>query len=160
VQIQIDFDVFKELTARRESEADSYNAVIRRLLKLPNRNTPMLSTANSVPRNALAPDPGSERAEYVREHAPQMNALLNAVGGAWFDNIHFPEGTQFRATYKGQTFLASIQSGRWVGVDGVVRTSPSAAAGAISNTNVNGWRFWFVKRPGDLDWIRLDELKR
>ncbi len=34
MQIEIDFEVFKSLTARRENEADSYNAVIRRLLEL------------------------------------------------------------------------------------------------------------------------------
>ena len=33
--IEIDFDVFKSLTMLREAETNSYNAVIRRLLKLP-----------------------------------------------------------------------------------------------------------------------------
>lgn len=156
MQIEIDFDVFKELTARRESEADSYNSVIRRLLKLPVANA---LAAYEAPRNALAPHPDNALAAYARAHAPPVNALAFALGGAWFDNIHFPEGTDFRATYKGQTFSAQIREGRWIGSDGIVRTSPSAAAGAISGTNVNGWRFWYFRRPGDADWSRMDVLK-
>src|SRR5262249_20273772 len=34
-QIAIDFDVYKELTYRRQSEAEDYNDVLRKLLKLP-----------------------------------------------------------------------------------------------------------------------------
>lgn len=34
--IEIDFDVFKALTALRQSEGDSYNDVLRRLLRLEN----------------------------------------------------------------------------------------------------------------------------
>jgi len=33
MQIDIDFDVFKALTILREGEGDSYNSVLRRLLK-------------------------------------------------------------------------------------------------------------------------------
>ena len=33
--IEVDFTVYKELTYRRESETDTYNSVIRRLLSLP-----------------------------------------------------------------------------------------------------------------------------
>ena len=159
MQIEIDFDVFKELTARRESEADSYNSVLRRLLKLPTANALADAASNKSFENALAPSTENALAAYARNHAPSANALANALGGAWFDNIHFPESTQFRATYKGQTYMAQIRGGRWVGADGIVRTSPSAAAGAISNTTVNGWRFWYFKRPGDEEWMRMDTLK-
>lgn len=37
--IEVDFEVFKELTYRRQSEADDCNAVIRRLLNLPPNST-------------------------------------------------------------------------------------------------------------------------
>jgi hypothetical protein len=163
MDIEIDFDVFKALTALRKSESDSYNAVIRRLLELP--DPPAL--------NALANwrdlDPvklaktGNALAGIVQNaisDMPNRNALLDAMGGVWLSNTHFPDGTQFRATYKGQTYLAEIRGGRWVGQDGVVRTSPSEAASAISGTNVNGWRFWFAKRPGDPGFKRMDEFKQ
>jgi hypothetical protein len=129
MEIEIDFEVFQKLTALRKGESDSYNHVIRRLLQLPSGGGLTMSDVDQV------------------------------MFGAWFGNTHFPEGTKFRATYKGQTHLAQIRGGQWVGGDGVVRSSPSNAASAISRTNVNGWRFWYAQRPGDPAWRRLDELK-
>lgn len=128
MQIEIDFEVFKELTARRAGESDSYNHVIRRLL--------------GMPSGGLA-----------------LDDVDKVMFGAWFGNIHFPEGTKFRATYKGQTYLAQIRGGQWIDGNGLVRSSPSNAAHAVSGTNVNGWRFWYAQRPGDPAWRRLDELK-
>ena len=160
MQIEIDFEVFKALTGLRRSEADSYNAVIRRLLKLPDcdAENALSNFARSQPPksqvNALASFSTSNEI-----HASSQNALLNGLGGTWFNNTHFPDGTQFRATYKGQTFSAEIRNGLWLGQDGVTRTSPSEAASAISGTNVNGWRFWHAKRPGDPSWKRMDEFR-
>ena len=163
MQIEIDFEVYKALTSQRLSERDSYNAVLRRVLKLPEHNALMAAASGeragavweaaegSPPRNALV-----AWAE-GREWDPIQNALRPE--GAWFDNVFFPNGTRFRATYKGQTFEAGISCGGWIGSDGIVRTSPSAAAGAISNTNVNGWRFWHALLPGTSLWRRLDEFK-
>jgi hypothetical protein len=163
MQIEIDFDVYKALTSMRQNEADSYNAVLRRMLKLPVQNAlnsaaaGVLTSANdrlargNSPTNALA-----ARAE-GREWDTVRNALL--ADGAWFDNTLFPNGTRFRAIYKGKTYTAEIRDGCWIGSDGIVRTSPSAAAGAISNTNVNGWRFWHGLLPGESNWQRLDALK-
>ena len=163
MQIEIDFDVFKILTSMRQSEGDSYNAVMRRVLKLPIQNA-LLAVAvdgyvgkvaelasGGAPRNALAV------AAEGREWDTVRNALL--PDGAWFDNTFFPNGTRFRATYKGRTFAAEIRDGCWIGSDGLVRTSPSAAAGAISGTNVNGWRFWHGLLPETSNWRRLDEFK-
>lgn len=163
MQIDIDFDVFKALTMLRRSENDPYNAVLRRVLKLPEQNALVEAAkgkhsgatyeiaSGSAPRNALAAFAEG------REWDTTRNALLPA--GAWFDNTFFPDGTRFRATYKGQTFAAEIRGGRWVGSDGIIRTSPSAAAGAISNTTVNGWRFWHALLPDSSNWRRMDELK-
>lgn len=80
--------------------------------------------------------------------------------GAWIGNVFFPDGTQFRATYKGRSYRAEIKLGEWVDENGVRRQSPSEAAGAISATKVNGWRFWYAKRPADDEWVRLDELRK
>jgi hypothetical protein len=79
--------------------------------------------------------------------------------GVWFGQVHLPEGTKLRATYKGRTYWAEIKNGNWLGEDRKERRSPSDAAGAISGTNVNGWRFWYAQRPGDPEWHRLDELR-
>ena len=87
--------------------------------------------------------------------------VLVALGfsGAWIGNVHFPNGTRFRATYKGRTYHAQIKDDVWIGEDGIVRRSPSEAASAISDTNVNGWRFWFGIRPSEDEWKRLDEFR-
>jgi hypothetical protein len=175
MQVEIDFEVFKVLTSLRESESDSYNAVIRRLLGLQtdyalndllDREVPrgVLGRVNSL---ATAPPNASRKGLFgsgkqknaLAPDAPYENLLAKYLGGVWFNNIHFPDGTRFRATYKGQTFLAEIKDGQWIGADGVARSSPSDAASAISHTNVNGWRFWFVQMPGDPAWRRMDELR-
>lgn len=79
--------------------------------------------------------------------------------GIWYTNVFFPNETKFRATYKAKTYFAEIRDERWLDHEGNTKNSPSDAAGSISQTNVNGWRFWFVKRPGDDDWARMDELR-
>lgn len=175
MQLEIDFEVFKALTALRVSESDSYNAVIRRLLGLQTESALSDLLDREAPRgvlggvNALATlSPNTTRkglfgsGKYKNALAPDAsheNLLAKYLGGVWFNNIHFPDGTRFRATYKGQTFLAEIKGGQWIGADGVARSSPSDAASAISHTNVNGWRFWFVQMPGDPAWRRMDELR-
>lgn len=124
--LEVDFPVFKALTALRVSEADSYNDVIRRLLKM----------------EAGGPTEGRES---------PVHCIMRGV--------LFPEGTQFRVTFKGKTYEAAIRNGVWTGSDGVTHASPSRAANAITRTNVNGWRFWSCKRPGDASWRKLDELR-
>jgi hypothetical protein len=126
--VDIDFDVYKELTARRATEATTYNDVIRDLLGL-----------DAEPEVADAPGGRS--------------------GGLEMKGVFLPNGTQLRVTYKGQTYAAEIKDGAWIGGDGVRRNTPSDAACAITQTNVNGWRFWKVKRPSDTSWKVLNSLR-
>lgn len=143
MQVEIDFEVFKALTAQLESESDTYNDAIRRLLGLPDREIEFRPGEMDLPG---IPAP--------------TNALAPQGGGAWFSNVFLPNGTIFRSTYKGKTYRAWINQSQWVDQFGNVRTSPSDAASAITGNNVNGWRFWFVKRPGEDDWQRMDALKK
>lgn len=141
MQIEVDFEVVKALVAKLEHEGDTYNEVIRRLLGL---------SAAEAPRFGEIDLPGQ----------PDVVATFGApTGGVWFSGVFFPDGTRFRATYKGRTFRAWIQNSSLIDEFGNIRTSPSQAASAITNTNVNGWRFWFVRRPHDEDWLRMDALK-
>jgi hypothetical protein len=143
MQIEIDFEVFKQLTARLQSEADSYNEVVRRLLGLPSSDlTPTVKELN-------------EQGE-----AWSTEVVGGTLQGVWYGSVFFPDGTIFRSTYKGRTFYAEVREGRWFDQDGTGRTSPSDAASAISRTNVNGWKFWYGKRPTDSDWYRLDEFRQ
>lgn len=79
--IEVDFEVFKELTVRRESESMTHNDVIRNLLKL----------GKTKPST---PPPSS---------AAQDDWIVKSV--------KFPAGTEFRARYKGQTYKAHVEDG-------------------------------------------------
>lgn len=128
--IEIDFDVYKALTLRRSSEDVTYNEVLRELLGLsPKKNPDAL--ANSAPGQ-----------------------------GDWVSKgVHFPSGTEFRATYKGQTLYGKVDSGGFV-VDGKRFNSPSAAAVAIAGHPVNGWTFWACRFPGKSSWQMLKSLRK
>ena len=126
--IEVDFDVFKELTARRPSEDVTHNDVLRELLKL----------------------------RPVRHDAPPDRAIEL---GCTFKGVHFPEGTQFRASYKGKVHTAAVRRSQWVDSEGIPRNSPSEAASGVTGNNVNGWTFWEAKRPGDTRWRKLEALR-
>lgn len=145
MQVEIDFEVFKALTARLENESDTYNEAIRRLLGLPASDASLR--------------PGEVDFQGLPAPAQGEGILAQLAGGVWFSNVYFPNGTLFRATYKGKTYRARVQGSQWVDEFGNLRSSPSDAASAISQTNVNGWRFWYVRRPQDEDWQRMDALK-
>ena len=76
-----------------------------------------------------------------------------------------PEGTEARAFYGGETYLAKIASkGQWhlVDHDGNVyakENTPSGAAKAATGKNLNGYKFWEVKRPDDQNWMPLDSIR-
>ena len=128
--IEVDFDVFKQLTIRRATEDVSYNDVIRELLGLG-------QDKSSTTKERTGPSPD----DWVTK-------------GVWF-----PAGTEFRATYKGQVRTARVESGVLV-VNGQHYDSPSAAAVAITGSSVNGWRFWECRLPGKFSWQLIESLRR
>ena len=73
--------------------------------------------------------------------------------------VHFPGGTEFRATCKGQTYYGKVNSGAFI-VDGKRFNSPSAAAVAITSRPVNGWTFWVCRFPGKGSWQMLKALRK
>jgi hypothetical protein len=75
--------------------------------------------------------------------------------GFYSRGLWLPNGTRLRARYKQRLFEARIADGKWVDTVGNEHTSPSAAAAAITSTNVNGLHFWEAKRPTDHGWRRL-----
>ena len=74
--VEIDFEVFKALTALRTSEQDSYNDVLRSLLKLASK------------KFTQSPEQMSRAAQAEK---------IGQTGG-----VNFPPGTEFRARYKGK----------------------------------------------------------
>ena len=127
--IDIDFDVFKELTHRRLSEDVTYNDVIRELLGLSiKRNVPLVGSTTG-------------RGDWVTK------------------GVRFPLGTEFRATYKGQTYHGKVEDGNLV-VNNKRFDSPSAAAGEITGKPVNGWTFWESRMSGGSKWQIIKSLRR
>ena len=128
--INIDFEVFKELTVRRKSETMTENDVIRELLGLPD----------------------------VRNGAGIGDAA-EAAGASWVTKgVVFPHGTEFRARYMGRSYGAIVDNGALV-MNGKRYTSPSAAAVAITGNPVNGWRFWECRLPGTDTWRLIANLR-
>lgn len=82
--VEIDFDVYKELTMRRKTEEVTYNDVIRGLLGLP--------TMNNTKNDEI------------------VNNKLSWVS----KGVVFPEGTEFRSYYKGQYYYAKVENGSLV----------------------------------------------
>lgn len=127
--IEVDFDVFKALTLRRPSENVTENDVLRDLLGLAAKRHGGASPS--------APAPGDWITKGVR----------------------FPAATEFRAHYKGQTFLGRVENGVLV-LNGKRFDSPSAAAVSITNNPVNGWHFWQCRIPGQSSWQMIKALRK
>jgi hypothetical protein len=128
--VEVDFDVYKQLTVRRPTEDVSYNDVIRALLGLGQPSA-------TSPNEAAGPSPQDWVSKGVR----------------------FPVGTEFRANYKGQSHTARVEAGA-LAVNGQCYDSPSAAAMAVTGNPVNGWRFWECRLPGRSSWQLIESLRR
>lgn len=79
--------------------------------------------------------------------------------------ISMPEGAAARALYGSKEYFAKISpKGKWTLLDEndnsyAEEKTPSGAARAATGKQLNGWKFWEIKRPGDQNWIPLDSLK-
>lgn len=128
--IEVDFDVFKELTVRRATEDVTSNDVLRALLDL-------------------------EPAEKTKI----VTGTADGKGAWWVKGVVFPEGTEFRARYKGQIHWGKVQNGALI-VHSKRYNSPSAAAVAITGGPVNGWNFWQARLPGQSEWQVIAGLRK
>jgi hypothetical protein len=80
--------------------------------------------------------------------------------GDWMaKGIRFPAGTEFRASYKGQTYLARVEDGALV-LNGERFDTPSSAAMSITKSPVNGWTFWESRAPGQGSWQMIKTLRK
>jgi Domain of unknown function (DUF4268)/Restriction Enzyme Adenine Methylase Associated/Protein of unknown function (DUF2924) len=130
--IEIDFDVFKELTVRRSTPDVTENDVLRQLLGL--------QPVTSPERQSIGTGNGS-------------------FGIPWSSKgVTLPHGTKLRAEYGGRSYNARIENGAII-YDGRNYKSPSAAANAVTDKSVNGWAFWECQPPGKNNWVRMSELR-
>ena len=138
--IPVSLTVFKALTALLE-EGQTHDDILRDLLQL------------DSPAELEKPNPFAQFEEISSNLA---RGIGGAVGGFHSRGLWLPNGTLLRARYKGRLYEARIAEAKWIDSTGGEQSSPSAAATAITSTNVNGLRFWEAKRPTDNGWRRLE----
>jgi hypothetical protein len=129
-QIEVDFDVYKQLTWERQTEAEDYNAVLRRLLKLPPKATNTETTSISSGQPLVV------------------------------KGVTFPAGTEFRAKYHGATYTAMVQDGALLIDGKKFYSPSPAAMYVAKGISTNGWAFWECKRPGDKNFTPIDRLRK
>ena len=83
-----------------------------------------------------------------------MDFLNLTLGSYWFC-----WGTEFRAIYRGHTYLARVEAGQFLHADGNVSKSLSAAAKHITGKQTNGVHFWEYKSPGYQNWIPVRTIR-
>ena len=128
--IEVDFEVYKQLTVRRATEQVTYNDVIRGLLGIKAKAVVAPSQINGV-----------SAADWITK------------------GVRFPSGTQFRSAYKGIVHTARVDGGALV-FNGRRYESPSAAAMSVTDSAVNGWVFWECQLPGQSNWRLIKTLRR
>jgi hypothetical protein len=138
-QLDVDLDVFKAITALIRTDGQEHNDVLRELLNLDS------VVESEIPEQFL--------------EFPNALARFAYAGQFYSRGLVLPNGTKLRARYKGVQYFAEIQEGRWLAEDGTEFSSPSAAASSITQTTVNGWRFWEGMLPGDRGWRRLEVIR-
>ena len=80
--------------------------------------------------------------------------------GDWITKgVRFPAGTEFKASYKGQTYVGRVEGGALV-INGKRFDSPSAAAMSVTGNPVNGWTFWECRLPGQAGWKMAKALRK
>lgn len=134
MKIQVDLEVHKALEARRQSFSESHNDILRRALGI--------SSSTSKTSSAAAPE---EIIVWSRK------------------GVGLPKGTRWRmSSANGEQNGPVVQGG--FQHKGSVVSSPSRLATDLyrtksgGKTNLNGWRYIEVKRPGDTDWTMLSSL--
>ena len=90
----------------------------------------------------------------------KKKAVAPPTAGVHYKGVFFPEGTQFRASFKGKTYRTLIKNSTFQDGAGKEYSSPSRAAYEMAGSTLNGWLFWECQRPGDTEWKVIDKLRR
>ena len=146
-QIDIEFPIYKLIERHRQSLDQSANAILMNLLEKPLRD------ADLLPGPVLA-----------SQESPTPEAV--DTDRSWYGKgVELAHGSQLCMLYAGNRYTALIDDGDWR-VAGQTANSPSAAAmiaiqhsGHSKTSRLNGWNYWQVKRPGDLKWRPLNDLR-
>lgn len=151
--IEIDWDVFQAITARRPSQAITPNAVLREVFKEDIERLRKMHLKAAAHSSAKS-----------RDGTPEPQAK-SALVTKW---ISFPHGTQFRGSYLGNVYCAEVDDGFIVvkGLEGrqlfssLSKAAQAATAGERKNKTVHsGWSFWEYRVPGAHIWRKAQKAK-
>ena len=134
--IDIDFEVYQLIVLEKRGFDEPENEVLRRLLGLADSTV------------AQPPSPPNEKS------------------GSWLGHgVELPEGTKLKMTYSSAEHRGTVVGGKWKVGDAYYNTPSQAASGVArtrrgGKTMLNGWKYWYVKRPADPSWALLDTLRK
>ena len=136
-KIEIDFDIHQLIEAERKGFDEPQYLALRRLLKLP------------------APDALSTKSYSIEQGKPFVE-----------DGVSIPHGSEARMEYQRgkQVYEGQFLDGALV-VEGQRFNALSAAASAFAvtkkgtKTSLNGWMYWQVRFPGELEWRSLQQMR-
>lgn len=94
------------------------------------------------------------------ENTIPMKTITDLDESWVYKNITFPPNTEFRANHKGQVYRGVVKNGVLTLFDGAEFSSPSSAATHITKTEVNGWKFWECRFPGNSAWQVIGTLRK
>jgi hypothetical protein len=132
MKIPVDLDVFKALEAQRHAFSESHNDILRRVLGVGPKVT---SSGEKVPEEIVWRRKG----------------------------VGLPKGTRWRMSSANGEQNGNVVEGGFQH-KGEIVASPSRLATNLyrtksgKKTNLNGWRYIEVRRPGDADWMMLSSL--
>jgi hypothetical protein len=129
--IEIDFDIHKLIEAERRSFDDPPNAVLRRLLKLPDK-------ANEQTVSAGRPW-SSDGAVLPHGTSVRMTYSQKLIEGEIVDGKWVSEGRSFDTPSAAASAIATTKDGQ--------------------NTTLNGWNYWKAKKPGSTEWVSINNLR-
>jgi hypothetical protein len=132
--IEIDFEIHKLIEAERRSFDDPDNAVLRRLLKLPEKDEQ---------QEAGKPDGrawSSEGATLPHGTPTRMVYGENLIEGVISDGKWLCQGRTFDSPSAAASALALTKDGQ--------------------TTSLNGWNYWEAKLPGSAKWVKINDLRK
>jgi hypothetical protein len=113
--IEIDFESFKAITARRSSESVTESDVVRSLLGLGSQNQNSIKSSSGEPTSWES------------------------------EGVSFPIGTELEHVFRGGRVVKATIVKNGLLVDGNVYAGLSPAGVAVAGYQLNGWRFWYVR---------------
>lgn len=91
---------------------------------------------------------------------PEPKSKVSNETSHWVSKgVRFPIGTEFRASYKGKLYTATVDKNGLV-MNNQCHKSPSAAAVSITGNSVNGWNFWEARFPNQSSWQLINTLRK